>query len=183
MPSPPRRTPGSQSPAARPTTRRPASGRGAVRRPVAQRRTAVTSDSRTPIRRRRKPSGTRIGVLGLVLSAIVLTVAFPAERYLSQRSQIAKLESDQAAEQARIASLEDRRAKWNDPAYVRAQARERLQYVRPGEIAYVVVHDQGAHSSTGLGGPAVGKAAGTGTWYDKLVSSVHAADHPAVAPR
>jgi hypothetical protein len=117
-----------------------------------------------------------------VLSAIVLTLAFPTERLLSQRSQIMKLENDQAAEAARIASLEDRRAKWNDPAYIRAQARERLQYVRPGEIAYVVVDDKGARGSGTAGGAGIGKAAGTGTWYDKLVSSVRAADHPATAP-
>jgi len=32
-------------------------------------------------------------------------------------------------------------ARWSDPAYVEAQARDRLYYVYPGDVAYLVLDD------------------------------------------
>jgi len=38
-------------------------------------------------------------------------------------------------------ALTTQRARWNDPAYIRAQARDRLFYVMPGETSYLVIND------------------------------------------
>ena len=46
-----------------------------------------------------------------------------------------------AATQAELDVLNGQRARWDDPAYVRAQARDRLYYVMPGEISYLVIND------------------------------------------
>jgi hypothetical protein len=36
-----------------------------------------------------------------------------------------------------VAALKAERDRWDDPAYVRAQARARLRMVMPGDVAYV----------------------------------------------
>ena len=62
-------------------------------------------------------------------------------RYLAQRSDIEHAARRQAARSRRSGSpsWRSRARRWNDPAYVEAQARERLHFVMPGETAYVVL--------------------------------------------
>ncbi|HEY0360346.1 MAG TPA: septum formation initiator family protein [Mycobacteriales bacterium] len=190
MATTPRRTPGSQSPASRDTARRPSGGRGGSRatartssasRPAPQRRTGSGAAGR-PSRRRRGGLTGRAAVLGLVLSALVLTLAYPAQRYLAQQSEIARMEQAQAAQRERIAALEERRQKWDDPAYVRAQARERLQYVLPGEVAYSITDDTTASRTPAPEVTRAARARIDGPWYGKLWSGVRAADRPAPVP-
>ncbi|WEK62571.1 MAG: septum formation initiator family protein [Candidatus Microbacterium colombiense] len=40
-----------------------------------------------------------------------------------------------------IAALETERERWRDPAYITTQARERLYYVKPGEVVYLIDND------------------------------------------
>jgi hypothetical protein len=40
-----------------------------------------------------------------------------------------------------VADLECQRERWQDPAYITTQARERLYYVKPGEVVYLVDDD------------------------------------------
>jgi cell division protein FtsB len=121
-------------------------------------------------------------VLGLVVSALVLTLAYPAQQYLAQQAELARREQDIAAQQERIAALEETRQKWNDPAYVRAQARERLQVVLPGEVGYVILYPgkDGTRPSADPSPPV--RARADGPWYGKLWSGVQAADRPASVP-
>jgi hypothetical protein len=112
--------------------------------------------------------------LALVLGALLLTYAYPVRIYLNQQAQIAALQGQQTAQQQRILVLADQVAAWNDPAYVAAQARQRLQMVEPGDTVYLV-------TGTGLtpaagGDPATATAQRTGPWYSQLWSSLHAAD-------
>jgi cell division protein FtsB len=114
-------------------------------------------------------------VLGLVVCALVLSLAYPAKEFLAQRGEISRLEQQQRDARARVAALEERRRQLSDPAYVRAQARERLHFVLPGETVYVVVPPSGG---TGAGGaapdlPAVSR---DGSWYGRLWGTVRAAD-------
>jgi len=78
-------------------------------------------------------------VLAIAVCAVVLTLAVPLQQYLAQRAQLSDLVGQERAERARVAALEQQQARWNDPAYVREQARERLHFVKPGETAYVIV--------------------------------------------
>jgi hypothetical protein len=116
-----------------------------------------------------------------VLLALLLTYAYPIRTYLSQQAQIAHLMANQAAQRRRIVTLTEQSAKWDDPAYIRAQARRRLQMVRPGEVAYVIVDDPaGAARDAAAAAPDTGRASATGPWYTQMWSSVRAADHPRV---
>ncbi len=166
---------------------RPGAGRGS--RPerrgparAARRRAAAASTSDgadTPAARptRRVPGGLtgRAAVFGLVVCALVLSLAYPAKEFLAQRGEIGRLEQQQLDAKARVAALEERRRQLSDPAYVRAQARERLHFVLPGETLYVVVTPSGG---TGAGGaaPDLPVTARDGSWYGRLWGTVRAAD-------
>ena len=77
------------------------------------------------------------------------------------------------------------RTRWDDPVYIRAQARERLYYVLPGEISYLVMDaDQiDANDDSGTVGAALAKARNSDeisssimrvkkNWVDTLTQSV-----------
>ncbi|MFT4282291.1 FtsB family cell division protein [Microbacterium sp.] len=79
-------------------------------------------------------------MLGLVvLAALVLVPSVGT--YLDQRQQIAALRQAVTLGKDEIAELRLERERWADPAYVTAQARERLYYYRPGEVVYLVDDD------------------------------------------
>jgi hypothetical protein len=109
--------------------------------------------------------------------AVVLTLAVPFQQYVAQRAQLSSLAAQERAERARVAALEQAQARWNDPAYVRQQARERLHFVKPGETAYVIVDP--ARQPRVAAAPAPRAPHRTGAWYSQLWSTVTtAADEP-----
>ena len=81
----------------------------------------------------------RAVVLGVVLILAFVLVYPTLHTYLRQEADLRALRAQVAAARERNADLEDELARWDDPAYVQAQARERLSYVMPGETAYRVV--------------------------------------------
>ena len=84
-------------------------------------------------------------ILVLLIIVVFVVVLAPGLRiYLEQRQQIADLQADVASQQANLGTLQDERARWDDPAYIRSQARDRLFYVMPGEYSYLVLDDTGA---------------------------------------
>jgi Septum formation initiator len=114
-------------------------------------------------------------VLGLVVCALMLSLAYPLKEYLAQRSEIAGLEQQRRVARERVHALEERKRQLSDPAYIKAQARRRLQYVAPGETLYVVVtpspEAESAPAETPL--PALSD---DGSWYERLWRTVRAAD-------
>jgi Septum formation initiator len=89
---------------------------------------------------------------------------------------------------AEIAQLERQKVKLADPVYIAAQARERLGFVKPGDIPYQVQLPPGA-VPPGEPGPQAEAAARTGQpWYTSLWHTIADDPHnvptnvPAVAP-
>jgi len=129
---------------------------------------------RTRAPRQPRRLSVRAIVLGLVLVALALAYAYPVRVLLSQQAQIAAILNGQDEQRARIAALNNELAKWADDEYVRAQARRRLHYVKPGEVAYVIVElPDGQAGAAGKGG-----SAGGGPWFSQLWSNIQAADDP-----
>ena len=120
----------------------------------------------------------RAAVLGLVVCALVLSLAYPAKQYLGQRGAIAHLAQQKAAAEHRVAVLAEQATRLGDPAYVRAQARRRLQYVMPGDTVYVVITPDGGQPAApkAAGAPAAAPGAGQ-PWYAQLWGTVQAADN------
>ncbi len=154
-----------------PAQRRTPGRAGTAKRPGRSRRTGAER-TRAP-----RPAGqftSRMVALALVLVALILSYAYPVRTYLAQRAEIADLQQSQARQNRRIASLQEQRDKWNDPQYVAAQARDRLQMVRPGDRSYAVYDDPGAGRHPGRSGD--GRVRAHGPWYAKMWSSVQGAD-------
>ena len=61
---------------------------------------------------------------------------------LDQRAEIDTIRAEIDQTNAEIDEMQREAANWSDPAYVRAQARERLFYVMPGEQAFTVIDDR-----------------------------------------
>jgi cell division protein FtsL len=85
----------------------------------------------------------RAAVLVLVLAVLTVSYASSLRAYLQQRSHINDLKSQIAQHEANIDELESEKERWEDPAYVEQQARERLGYVMPGEKTYLVLGEDG----------------------------------------
>jgi cell division protein FtsB len=85
-------------------------------------------------------SGFMVIMLGLVVMAAFVLVP-TIGLYLDQRQQIAALEAAVEVSRDDVAALEAQRVRWADPAYITTQARERLYYVKPGEVIYLVDND------------------------------------------
>jgi len=120
---------------------------------------------------------TRAAVLGLVVCALVVSAAIPLREFLSQRGQIAGAEAKNAQQRQRVEALEQQLTRLKDPNYVKAQARERLHFVMPGEIAYVVIRPSAAPVAPGAA--ALPGAVATGPeapWYSQVWASVRVAD-------
>lgn len=119
-------------------------------------------------------SGFSILVLGVIV--LFLVVLAPGLRTLvEQRQQIADLEASVAAQRANVTELREERARWDDPAYIRAQARDRLFYVMPGEYPYLIIDDVPADPAAAPT-PAASTLSKTQTdWAASLLSSYLAA--------
>jgi cell division protein FtsB len=153
----------------------------------AQARVYRAAATRRPSRRNRLTG--RAALLALVLCALVVALAYPTRQYIAQRSDIAdqRREAQQAKE--KVEQLREQKARWQDPEYVRTQARKQLHYVMPGEDGYSMVTpaptgDAAArHQAGGSPGDADARAAAAHRpWYDNLWDGVDHAD-AAAAPK
>jgi cell division protein FtsB len=81
----------------------------------------------------------RAAVLALVVCMLAISLAYPLREFLAQRGDIGDYQAKVAAQDERVAELTAARGRWNDPAYVKAQARQRLHFVMPGETVYIVL--------------------------------------------
>ncbi|KRF36843.1 FtsB family cell division protein [Nocardioides sp. Soil805] len=120
--------PGSRTQRGRSTASRPATPAGA--RPGA------------PSPRRPRLTG-RAAVLVLVLAVLTVSYASSMRAYLQQRSHISELKTAIAEREAAINDLEREKQRWEDPAYVKAQARARFGYLMPGETGFQVLDENG----------------------------------------
>ncbi|WP_307859045.1 FtsB family cell division protein [Herbiconiux sp. SYSU D00978] len=85
-------------------------------------------------------SGFTLVMLGLVV-LLVLVLAPNLKVLIEQRQEIAQLQQSVQEQQSQVDELSDEVARWDDPAYIEAQARNRLNYVYPGEYNYLVRDD------------------------------------------
>ncbi|WP_426320359.1 FtsB family cell division protein [Microbacterium sp. E-13] len=113
-----------------------AAGGSPRRRPVAGRR---------PVDVRAWLGGIRLSGFMVIMMGLVVLAAFvlvpTIGTYVEQRQKVAALEAAVQLSRDQVAELESQRERWEDPAYITTQARERLYYVKPGEVVYLVDDD------------------------------------------
>jgi cell division protein FtsB len=88
-----------------------------------------------------------ITVLAMIVLGIFI-LAPQAQLWFEQRQAIADLQSQVQARKDDLKNMQVQRNRWNDPSFVRAQARNRLFYVMPGEVSYVVMDANEAADAT-----------------------------------
>jgi cell division protein FtsB len=120
----------------------------------------------------------------VILALLVVPYVRP---WIAQQSELASGRA-QVAELARqVAALQAERSRWNDPAYVRAQARQRLHYVLPGETGYVVLDDRQKVTRSldprqaAVSVPQQVPGASSTAWYTKVWQSIRIAGDPSTA--
>lgn len=119
-------------------------------------------------------------VMVLVLSVLTISYASSLKAYFQQHSQIQQLRSQIADSTSSITRLEDEKARWHDPAYVREQARARFGYLMPGQTSYVVIGENGkpiAAQST-LSDPRTSTSTTPTAWWTREWRSVQLAGNP-----
>jgi cell division protein FtsB len=127
----------------------------------------------------------RAAVLTLVVAVLLVSYASSLRAFLVQRAHINQVQTEIARTQAQIEALEDEKAKWEDPAYVEQQARQRLGYVLPGERTYLVLDEDGQplRPASNLDDPDDVLSTTPTAWWSQAWESVElAGDPPRVTP-
>ena len=123
----------------------------------------------------------RAAVLAAVICVLTLTIAGPVRTYFGERTEMNQLAASEAALRRQIADLEQKKGKLGDPAYIAAQARERLGFVMPGDIPFQVQLPPTAAVSPQPGADTA-KPANNDPWYTSLWHTIADAPHLPPAP-
>jgi hypothetical protein len=114
-----------------------------------------------------------------VLAALVASYASSLRAYVDQRSHIGSLHAQIEDSRAAIADLQREKKRWDDDAYVIAQARARFAFGFPGEIGYQVLDEEGrplGHEDS-LSAPEEVEQ-DRPEWWERTLDSVEVAGHP-----
>ncbi|MFT4294042.1 MAG: septum formation initiator family protein [Micropruina sp.] len=116
-----------------------------------------------------------------VLVVLALSYANSLRIYLDQQRDLAAANQQIQERTQRISQLEDEIRRWNDPAYVKAQARAQLGWLLPGETGYRVIGPDGKPLGTGVvldSENELPPGEHSQMWFDRLWGSVETADNP-----
>ncbi|WP_341928140.1 septum formation initiator family protein [Nocardioides psychrotolerans] len=147
---------------------------------VAPRPGAGAGTARGDGQRRPRLTG-RAAILVLVVAVLAVSYASSMRAFLEQRAENNAYLEEIAQRSASIDDLEREKRRWNDPAYLQAQARERLSYVMPGETSYIVLDEDGnaLESESELRDPSeVDADRVPEAWWGKAWDSVQLAGRP-----
>ncbi|WP_246125192.1 FtsB family cell division protein [Cellulomonas xylanilytica] len=156
---------------------KPSSSRPAATRPAT--RGTPTPPRGTPRAERVQVRVPRLFTVRAMVFSCVLLLAFvlvypTLHSYLQQRVEVDQLRAEVEAARERNDDLEADLLRWDDEAYVRAQARERLSFVMPGEKAFRVIDPETVPDTPPAAeGPAsVLDSGSTLPWYATVWESV-----------
>ncbi len=117
----------------------------------------------------------RMLALAVVMIAITIMLAPTVKIFFDKRAELAALSADIAARQAEQDGLRQQISRWQDPNYVKQQARDRINMVMPGESGYWVFgSDLPAGSRSSLTATAAQDPADL-PWVDSLWESIRRA--------
>jgi len=128
------------------------------------------------VARFRRPITGRALVLGAVVVILVVMLAAPLHRFITARSNLRQAEQQRVSDQRQVQQLTQQSNQLDDPDYIEAQARSRLQYAMPGETVYTVLRpgDKPAVNGDEAKSSRATKVPGD-TWNQRLWGSAEAA--------
>ena len=127
--------------------------------------------ARRQLRFGRRRTSNRLLALSAILFFLALTIAPPVMHYFTQRAQISALKSQLSADQSALQKARKELLLWQDPEYIKSQARERLHFVMPGERQYIVTEGETDAAQSGTTKIASSLADGQ-PWYSRLIASI-----------
>jgi cell division protein FtsB len=118
-----------------------------------------------------RPGSTRTFSLVAAFFIFALVLAPPIQHFFNQRAQINALRAQVDGDRAVLEAARLELTRWQDPEYVKAQARERLHFVMPGERQYIVTG-----TPTGEPDAVANKVADQledgSPWYTRMIASI-----------
>lgn len=115
----------------------------------------------------------RMLALSVVMIAITIMLAPTVKIFFEKRAEMAALQADIAAKQSEQDDLRRQVSRWQDPNYVKQQARDRINMVMPGETGYWVFgSDLPAGDSGNPAGAATSNDPAGLPWVDSLWESI-----------
>ena len=127
--------------------------------------------ARRQLRFGRRRTSNRVLALSAIFFVLALTIAPPVKHYFTQRAQISALKAQLSADNSALEKARQELTMWQDPEYVKSQARERLHFVLPGERQYIVTEGEtqaGQNSTTKV----ASSLADGQPWYSRLIASI-----------
>jgi hypothetical protein len=120
----------------------------------------------------------------LVLAVLAVSYASSMRAYLEQKEHLEALRQAIAQSEKNIAALRREKRRWEDPAFIEAQATQRLSWVMPGEISFQVIDQNGEpldHKDT-LSDPGGIDVENEPAWWDTAWQTMEAAGNPEDVP-
>jgi cell division protein FtsB len=127
--------------------------------------------ARRQLRFRRRRTSNRVLALSAIFFILALTIAPPVKHYFTQRAQISALKAELSADNTALQKAREELLLWQDPEYIKSQARERLHFVLPGERQYIVTDGDNNPKQNGSTKIASSLADGQ-PWYARLIASI-----------
>ena len=127
--------------------------------------------ARRQLRFRRRRTSNRVLALSAIFFILALTIAPPVKHYFTQRAQISALKAELSADNTALQKAREELLLWQDPEYIKSQARERLHFVLPGERQYIVTDGENNEQQNGSTKIASSLADGQ-PWYARLIASI-----------
>ncbi len=127
--------------------------------------------ARRQLRFGRRRTSNRVLALSAIFFILALTIAPPVKHYFTQRAQISALKSQLSADNTALQKAREELTLWQDPEYVKSQARERLHFVMPGERQYIVTEGETEAGQNGTTKIASSLTDGQ-PWYSRLIASI-----------
>ena len=127
--------------------------------------------ARRQLRFGRRRTSNRVLALSAIFFVLALTIAPPVKNYFTQRAQISALKSQLSADNSALEKARQELTLWQDPEYIKSQARERLHFVLPGERQYLVTEGEtlpGEERTTKI----ASSLADGQPWYARLIASI-----------
>ena len=127
--------------------------------------------ARRQLRFGRRRTSNRVLALSAIFFVFALTIAPPVKHYFTQRAQISALKAQLSADNSALQKAREELLLWQDPEYIKSQARERLHFVLPGERQYIVTQGDSIGNQQSTTKIASSLADGQ-PWYSRLIASI-----------
>ena len=120
---------------------------------------------------RNRGSG-RLFAVAAIFFMLALFLAPPIKNYFVQRAQISALQSQLKSDNTALEAARKELTLWQDPDYIKSQARERLHFVMPGERQYIVTGADGENSDEEAATDVVKNLPEGQPWYTRMIASI-----------